>query len=258
MGIQKVTFEGGNVTSKVDADLYHYLFSSDVGILKGLKGECAFTLANNTITFNDGYVSVYGRIIYVESQTTIGVTPDSSKYGYVVLGVNTSNNSVSIYLKEQVGGYPSLTLTNLLISDGLYEIVLCAYSKTTTSVTLNTSYSRKFITNDKTRVSELETSILNRYYPVRKTVSKIQNGIYQFSGTNSTELSQSIIYVSINNTVVVTIPGDALFIFVGSNTSVAYRYANSDYTLGVVYENGIVTFSCGSTIQKTTSVFVKK
>jgi hypothetical protein len=258
MGIQKVTFEGGNVTSKVDSDLYHYLFSSDVGILKGLKSECAFTLANNTITFGDGYISVYGRIIYVESQTTIGVTPDSSKYGYVVLGVNTANNSASIYLKEQVGSYPSLTLTNLLTTDGLYEIVLCAYSKTTTSVTLNVSYSRKFITNDKTRVSELETSILNRYYPVRKTVSKIQNGIYQFSGTNSTELSQSIIYVTINNTVVVTIPGDALFIFVGSNTSVAYRYANSDYTLGVVYENGIVTFSCGSTIHNITSVFVKK
>jgi len=258
MGIQKVTFEGGNVTSKVDSDLYHYLFSSDVGILKGLKSECAFTLANNTITFGDGYISVYGRIIYVESQTTIGVTPDSSKYGYVVLGVNTSDNSASIYLKEQVGSYPSLSLTNLLTTDGLYEIVLCAYSKTTTSVTLNVSYSRKFITNDKTRVNELETSILNRYYPVRKTVSKIQNGIYQFSGTNSTELSQSIIYVTINNTVVVTIPGDALFIFVGSNTSVAYRYANSDYTLGVVYENGIVTFSCGSTIHNVTSVFVKK
>jgi len=258
MGIQKVTFEGGNVTSKVDADLYHYLFSSDVGILKGLKSECAFTLANNTITFSDGYVSVYGRIIYIESQTTIGVTPDSSKYGYVVLGVNTANNSVSIYLKEQVGSYPSLTLTNLLTTDGLYELVICAYSKTTTSVTLNTSYSRKFITNDKTRVSELETSILNRYYPVRKTVSKIQNGIYQFSGTNSTELSQSMIYVTINNTVVITIPGEALFIFVGSNTSVAYRYANSDYTLGVVYENGIVTFSCGSTIHNITSVFVKK
>ena len=37
MGLQKITFEGGNVTSKVDSDLYHFLFSSDVGILKGLK-----------------------------------------------------------------------------------------------------------------------------------------------------------------------------------------------------------------------------
>jgi len=258
MGFQKVTFEGGNVTSKIDADLYHYLFSSDVGILKGLKSECSFTLASNTITFSDGYVSVYGRIIYIESQTTIGVTPDSSKYGYVVLGVNTSSNTVSIYLKEQVGSYPSLTLTNLLTTDGLYELVLCSYSKTTTSVTLNSSYIRKLISNDKTRVDSLETEILNRYYPVRKTITKVQNGIYQFLGTNSTELSQSIIYVTINNTVIVTIPGDALFIFIGSNLSVAYRYATGDYTLGVVYENGIVTFSCGSTVHNVTSVFIKK
>ena len=258
MGIQKVTFEGGNVTSKIDADLYHYLFSSDVGILKGLKSECSFTLASNTITFADGYVSVYGRLIYIENQTTIGVTPDSSKFGYVVLGVNTLSNMVSVYLKEQTGSYPSLTLTNLLTTDGLYELVLCAYTKTTTSVTLNSNYNRQFILNDKTRVDSLKTEILNRYYPVRKTITKIQNGIYQYSGTNSTELSQSMIYVTINNTVVVTIPGDALFIFVGSNLSVAYRYASGDYTLGVVYENGIVTFSCGSTIHNVTSVFVKK
>ncbi len=39
------------------------------------------TLANNTLTFQDGYVSVYGRIIYIENQTTIGITPDSNKNG---------------------------------------------------------------------------------------------------------------------------------------------------------------------------------
>jgi hypothetical protein len=33
MGLQKITFEGGNVTSKIDSDLYHFLFSSDVGVM---------------------------------------------------------------------------------------------------------------------------------------------------------------------------------------------------------------------------------
>ena len=64
MGLQKITFEGGNVTAKIDSDLYHFLFSSDVGILKGLKSECSFTLANNTITFSDGYASIIGRLLY--------------------------------------------------------------------------------------------------------------------------------------------------------------------------------------------------
>ncbi len=257
MGLQKITFEGGNVTAKIDSDLYHFLFSSDVGILKGLKSECSFTLANNTITFSDGYVSIYGRIIYMLNLTTIGITPDSSKYGYVVLGVDSSSNTVSLYLKEQVGGYPSLTMTNLLLTDGLYELVLCAYTKTTTSVTL-TSYTRKMISNDKGRVDSLDDEIFNHYLPVRKQLTLVSAGTYRFSGTNSTELSQAILYVTINNHTVITFPGEQMFLFIGSNTSISYRYASGDYSLSVVYENGIVTLTTGNTTHNITSVFMKK
>lgn len=257
MGLQKITFEGGNVTSKIDSDLYHFLFSRDVGILKGLKNECEYTLANNTITFSDGYVSVFGRIIYIENQTAIGVVPDSSKYGYVVLGVNTSNNTVSLYVKEQSGNYPSLTLTNLLTTDGLYELALCAYTKTTTSVTLR-SYSRKLITNDKERVDDLDSEITNHYLPVRKSLTLVTSGTYRFSGTSSVDLRDSILYVTINNNTVVSFPGEAMFLFVGSNTSVSYRYASGDYSLSVVYENGIVTLTTGNTTHNITSVFMKK
>jgi hypothetical protein len=257
MGLQKITFEGGNVTSKVDSDLYHFLFSSDVGILKGLKSEISYTLANNTITLSDGYVSVYGRIIYIENQTTIGVTPDSSKFGYVILGVNTTNNSVSLYLKEQTGSYPSLIINNLLVTDGIYELVLCAYSKTTTSVTL-TSYSRKLISNDRARVNDLDNQVFNHYLPVRKSLTLVNAGTYRFSGTSSDELRQSILYVTINNHAVVTFPGEQMFLFVGSNTSVSYRYASGDYSLSVVYENGIVTLTTGNTTHNITSIFMKK
>lgn len=257
MGLQKITFEGGNVTSKIDSDLYHFLFSSDVGILKGLKSECGYTLANNTITFSEGYVSVYGRIVYVENQTTIGVTPDSNKYGYVVLGVNTSDNSISIYLKEQTGSYPSLTITNLLNTDGLYELVLCAYTKTTTSVTL-TSYTRKLISNDKSRVDDLDVEIFNHYLPMRKSLTLVTSGTYRFSGTSSVDLRDSILYVTINNNTVITFPGEAMFLFVGSNTSVSYRYASGDYSLSVVYDNGVVTLTTGNTTHNITSVFMKK
>lgn len=257
MGLQKITFEGGNVTSKVDSDLYHFLFSSDVGILKGLKSEVSYTLANNTITLSDGYVSVFGRIIYIENQTTIGVTPDSSKFGYVILGVNTTDNTVSLYLKEQTGSYPSLTVNNLLTTDGLYELVLCAYTKTTTSVTL-TNYSRMLISNDKARVDNLDNQIFNHYLPVRKPLTLVNSGTYRFSGTNSEELRESVLYVVINGTTVVTFPGELLFIVVGSNTAVSYRYASSDYSLGISYENGVVTLTTTNSTHKITSLFMKK
>jgi hypothetical protein len=257
MGLQKITFEGGNVTSKIDSDLYHFLFSSDVGILKGLKSEISYTLANNTITLGDGYVSIYGRIIYIENQTTIGVTPDSSKFGYVILGVNTTNNSVNLYLKEQTGSYPSLTMNNLLVSDGLYELVLCAYIKTTTSVTL-TSYSRKLIDNDKAKVNDLNNQIYIKYLPIRKSLTLVNAGTYRFSGTNSVELRESILYVIINGTTVVTFPGELLFIIVGSNTAVSYRYGSSDYSLSISYENGVVTLTSTNSSHKITSLFIKK
>jgi hypothetical protein len=185
------------------------------------------------------------------------VTPDSSKYGYVVLGVNTSDNTVSLYLKEQTGSYPSLTVTNLLTTDGLYELALCAYTKTTTSVTL-TSYSRKLISNDKTRVDILDDEIFDHYLPMRKSLTLVTAGTYRFSGTNSVELSESILYVTINNHTVVTFPGEQIFLFVGSNTSISYRYASGDYSLNVVYENGVVTLTTGNTTHNITSVFMKK
>ena len=145
MGIQKITFDGASVSAKMDADLYHFLFSNRIGILSGIKNSVSFTLANNTITFQDGYIAVYGRLIYIENNTQIAVSPDSAKSGYVILGVNTSSNEVTIYLKEQTGSYPSLTRTNLLNTAGLFEFVLCAYTKTTTSVQLNTTYQREEI-----------------------------------------------------------------------------------------------------------------
>jgi hypothetical protein len=258
MGLQKITFDGANVTSKMDADLYHFLFSKDVGIFKDIKQECSFTLASNTITFLDGYVSIYGRIIYVENQTSVTVVPDSSKYGYVVLAVDTAANTISIYTKEAVGTYPTLTRVNLFDISGLYEFVLCAYSKTTTSVTLATNYQLSYIYSDKRRVDTLSSELKTRSAPVKQTLTKIQNGVYQFGGTSSVDLGESLVFVTIENTTVVTFPGQALFIFIGSNTSISYRYGGADYSLGVTYVGGVVTLSCGNTLHKITSVFLKK
>ncbi len=258
MGIQKVTFEGSNVTSKIDSDLYHYLFSKNVGILKGLKQDCSFTLANNTITFLDGYVSIYGRIVYIENQTTVSITPDSSKFGYVVLAVDTTANTVQIYIKEAVGTYPTIIKTDLQTIDGIYELALCAYQKTTTSVTLIAEFERQMITSDKVRVDELEEELRLNYYPFKVTLTKVSNGVYRFGDVDSTSLSESILYVVIEYTVVLSFPGKLMFLVVGSNTSVGYRYAGSDYTLNISYASGQVTLSCGNTVHRITSVFIKK
>lgn len=258
MGVQKVIFDGANVTSKIDADLHHFLFSKDVGILKGLKQECSFTLANNTITFLDGYVSIFGRVVYIENQTTVSVTPDSIKFGYVVLSIDTTTNTAQIYVKEEAGTYPSLIQTDLQSMDGVYELPLCAYSKTTTSVTLNTTFQRWLVESNKSRVETLEEGLKTRYQPVKLTLTKVSNGVYRFTGYNSVSLSESILFLTIEYSTVLVFPGQLLFLVVGSNTSIAYRRAGSDYTLGISYSSDTVTLTCGNTEHRITSVFIKK
>ena len=258
MGVQKITFDGANITAKMDADLYHFFFSKEVGILEDIKQECVYSLSNNTITFQDGYISIYGRIIYLENQTAVSINPDSFKFGYVILGVDTSTNSVSVYSKEAVGNYPDLTYTNLHTTEGLFEFPLCAYTKTTTSVTLVPNYQRMTITSDKVKINNLDSSIQNRYAPVKATLNKINNGVYRFDNTSSTQLSESIVYVVIEYSVVVTFPGQLIFLVIGSNTSVGYQFAGSNYSLGVTYGNGIVTLTCGNSTHRVTSVILKK
>lgn len=258
MALQKVTFDGSNVTAKIDAELYHFFYSQDVGVLKGLKNDVSFSLANNTVTFLDGYVSIYGRIIYIENQTTASIIPDSSKFGYVVIGVNTANNSVNLYTKELSGSYPSLVTTNLLVTDGLYELALCAYSKTVTSVAINSGFQRLNILSNKERLISLENSLKNYFQLKQVTLTKVSNGVYTFQENDATALLNTLYVATIEFRTVITFPGRVITQAVGSNASVNYRYAGADFGLSLAYSNGVVSLICGNTQHRITSLYQKK
>ncbi len=258
MGIQKITFENGNVTAKIDADLYHFLYSLDIGILKGLKNECQVTLANNTLTFQDGYISIYGRIIYIENQTTIGVMSDSNKNGYVVLGVNTATNEVNLYLKELSSGFPTLTQTNLLTTEGLYEFALCSYTKTTTSVSLGSIYKPNKILSYKEIAEGIQNSNANYHTPINKIIAQVSNGVYQIYNTSIDEMNKSILYVFINSTSVISFPGNCLFTESGISRRLSYRYGENDYYINLTHSNYVLTLSCENTTHEVTEVYIKK
>src|SRR5690554_4164103 len=211
MGVQKFTFDGASVNAKVDADLYHFLLSNQVGILKGYKNQIDFTVSGNKITFKDGYASIYGRLIYVENNTDITVSLDSSKKGFVILGVNTSTNDVSIYLKEGTSNYPSRTITNLSDKNGLYELVLCAYSKTKTSLTIDRNYNLSYIEKYTELINEVKREFNNDGEPRIVVPTKVSNGVYTVNNVNSTILTRSIIVVQLTSAVV-TLAGALLFI----------------------------------------------
>lgn len=257
MGLQKITFDGANVTSKIDADLYHFLFSNSIGILNGLKNNINYSLSGSNITFQDGYISIYGRLIYVENGTQVSILLDSSKYGYVVIGVNTVNNTILIYTKEQTGSYPTLTTTNLSSSDGLYEFPICAYTKTNTAVTLNTYFTRSFIKVNQSLIDSSKSSVIDELAAKQISLTLVQSGVYKFT-MDSSELTSSLLVAVLENNTIITIPGKFFFINSSSSKTIAYQYGGSYFSLRLSYVSGTVTLTCGLTTHKITSLFLYK
>ena len=93
MALRKITFTNSNVTAQDDSDLYYFLTNKS-GVLKGIKDELAVSVVANKLTFKSGYVSVYGRMIFIEDGTQITVPLNATGYGYIILSVNTLTNKV--------------------------------------------------------------------------------------------------------------------------------------------------------------------
>lgn len=247
MGVQKITFDGSSVTSKHDADLNHFIFGYGTGVLSGCRGSVIYTLSSNTITFDDGYVMIQGRLIYIEKNTQVQIISDSNKLGYVVLNVNLTTNQVNIYLKEQSGSLPNLIQNDLTNGQGQYEFSLCSYSKTITSVNLNHSFVRQELVNASNLVSNLEQKINNSLSPNTRTPIYVSNGVYRINGYYSNDLIRSLIMIILGNGTIVDLPGPLIFEVLGSSASITYIYNGNSYSMYVSYENGNLTLTCGAT-----------
>ncbi len=174
MAIRKLTFDDSLNTAKDDAFFNWYLTNKTNGIFADLGDECEATSSNGKITFKDGFVSIYGRRIYIENGTSISVSLDSTKKGYVVLKLDTVNNEATLLAKEGTSSnYPSLTQTNLLESDGTFEFPMVGYSKTTTSLALDKSVIT-FINLNKTISDNVYNTLILR---INSEVSKLNDTI---------------------------------------------------------------------------------
>ena len=161
MAIQKITFDAASVSSKMDADINHFLTSNKNGIFYGILGRCHASVSNNYISFQAGYAQVYGRRIYVESGTKISVSLDGSAYGYVIIKIDLGNNTITLEKKEASSAYPSLTQNDLMNGGLIYEFPLCRYTKTSSSITLDGNYTPPYIYNDQTNINSKGTQVKN-------------------------------------------------------------------------------------------------
>ncbi len=141
MALVKITFDNASVTSKQDADCNHFLANKQSGVIDGILGRCQASISNSYIQFQSGYVQVYGRRVFVESGTKIQIALDASAYGYVFIKIDLGNNAVTLEKKEAFSSYPTLTQNDLMNGGLVYEFPLARYQKTTSSITLDSSWS---------------------------------------------------------------------------------------------------------------------
>jgi hypothetical protein len=186
MGLIKITFDGASVSAKQDADINYHLFNLvPAGIIEGLGSEISYSFASNKITFQSGYLSIYGRRIFVENNTQISVALDTTKYCYVVVTLSIPNNSITLEKLESTSGYPTLTQNNLYTTNGVYQFALCRYSKTPTSITLDTTYERPKLKTISNLINEkyqvFSEYVDSNYGVVNITPTSTSGGIFRFN-----------------------------------------------------------------------------
>ena len=235
MGLIKITFDGSSVTSKQDADInYHLTGLVPAGIIRGLGSELSYSVSNNYITFQDGYVQIYGRRIYVEAGSQVYVSLDSTKYGYVIITVNLNNNTVTLGVAESSSSsYPTLTQENLHKTGRVYQMPIAKYSKTTTSLTIQ-ALDRVYI--------ETPLSVANSGYSKAITYLEDHYSAYNWKGSWSSSTTNchltdlqydtypdTMFVIHVSCGVTVCVPGR--FISATSNFMVEYVYGGTSYMI---------------------------
>lgn len=134
----------GHLQSQDLGALFAFTYPQKAGILNITGTDCSYNgypvIVGNTaqLTFNKGYIVIFGRAIYVEQNTQVAFNMPTSGTVNGVLGVkvNLAENGANEVTWFQKTTTPQTD--NLLSKDanGIYEFVLYSYSATPSTFTL--------------------------------------------------------------------------------------------------------------------------
>ena len=260
MSVQKLTFDGALNTAKTDALFNYFLTDCQNGIIEGVGNECTASSVESKVIFKNGFVSIYGRKIYIEEGTSIDVILDSDKKGYVIIKVDTSTNNVELKLKEgSNSAYPELTQNDLIADDGIFELPICSYSKTASSLTLGkekvtyvnliTSKINTAKTDLITKIDAIQDGVLGRSYSGSKAYNKnrysfnIDDVYYKSGATLSFQLCNHIF----------TMP--LALVKQKSGKDISYDYLGTTYQMNIEADNGTLTIELPGD-QKIKNVYI--
>jgi hypothetical protein len=233
MGLIKITFDGSSVSAEQDASLNHPIVGLiPAGVIKGLGGQCSASVSNNYITFQSGYVQIYGRRMFIEAGSQVYVALDSSMYGAIVITVTLSNNTAVLGKIESTSAI-SLTQENLLNGGNVYQFALCKYTKTTSSITLDSSYTPNLIVPSNQladqAIANFQTKAEEMYgYSAIPTYNITSSGKYRYVTCNKNYVKYCLIGIKFLDSICY-LPGPGLL--QGSTFSSCYSILGTIYSL---------------------------
>ncbi len=257
MGIKKLTFSGENNTAFQASKIHLALQSSNSGVLEGIGGSCAYIFSNNRIVFSDGFVSVYGRIIELENNTAIDLEPDGNKYGYVILLVNTFDDSVSLQLKEGLS-LPSLQQDNISEGQGVFELPLVKYQKTLVTVLILENTEALVVKSIQTIMEETKNETIEhiKNSGTRRIERSYRNGASHYFDLNLNETGEVLLMLSVNNIVERVFPSS--IISLGPGTGVGYLLNGNWYLAEMVRYDTSVTITTAQATHEITELWIIK
>lgn len=153
-------------------------------------------------------------------------------YGAIVITVTLSNNTAVLGKVESTSPI-SLTQTDLLNGGNVYQFALCKYTKTTSSITLDSNYSPNLIVPSNQlanqAIATFEAKADEKYgYSCLGTGYISVSGKYRYISCNKNYVKYCLIGIKFLDSVCY-IPGPGLL--QGSSFSATYSILNTNYTL---------------------------
>lgn len=167
MAIKGATFDLQTVLAKYDGAMYSALSNGHDGYVSWNGGGQPISITDtNVMTLKSGYILVHGRLVVIDGNTDITLSPGSSISsgdGRLVLKIDTTVNNtqgqlnqVSILEEYKASGssWRTLTTTDINIVAGVYEVQLCHFT-----VTNGTSSSAVVDISTDTLIGDLQADI---------------------------------------------------------------------------------------------------
>ena len=189
----EINSKKGNILPEDFSAYFSLLTSKQVGILDVLKTgtlPCTYSNIDNpvvgqtTITFNAGYISIYGRLVYIEGGTQFTFSTPVAGNGYLCLRVDLSGTGSTECEMVLIPASSGLVTNNLVENNltGVYEFRLYDYTSTGSSVTLSNPTNEKIVNlKDYLNGANFTTASNDDRTTKLATTEFVRNAIAKFS-----------------------------------------------------------------------------